>query len=87
MEGYVEKIEDSGVFELPVDMLTSMIGSVQIMRCKASAASIIDVRDMMIGMAINMSTTGPNPASDRSCLLFAVISSLKTLSPCDTIET
>ena len=66
MEGYVEKIEDSGVFELPVDMLTSMIGSVQIMRIKASAASIIDVRDMMIGMAINISTTGPDPASDRS---------------------
>jgi len=36
------------------------------MRIKASAASIIDVRDMMIGMAINISTTGPDPASGRS---------------------
>ncbi|MFA6998375.1 MAG: hypothetical protein WC198_04395 [Victivallaceae bacterium] len=38
----------------------------KVMRCKASAASIIDVRDMMIGMAINISTTGPDPASGRS---------------------
>ena len=42
MEGYVEKIEDSGVFDLAVDMLTSMIGSVQIMRIKASATSIAE---------------------------------------------
>ncbi|MFA6998374.1 MAG: hypothetical protein WC198_04390 [Victivallaceae bacterium] len=27
------------------------------MRCETSAASIIDVRDMMIGMAINISMT------------------------------
>jgi len=42
------------------------LSSAKIMRHKTPAASIIDVRDMMIGMAINISTTGPNPASGRS---------------------
>jgi hypothetical protein len=38
------------------------LSSAKIMRIKASAASIIDVRDMMIGRAINITTTAPDPA-------------------------